>query len=75
MMLKKLFFSKIEKEIYERERVFLSIIFSPFFGISPFIPFSLFAEIAPYLIKEVKNKHFLVSDDVMGEVLGFFEIA
>ena len=75
MMFKKLIFSKIEKEIHEREKVFLSIVFSPFFGISPFIPFSLFAEIAPYLMREVKNKHFLISDDVMGEVLGFFEIA
>jgi len=75
MIFKKLIFSKIEKEIYERERVFLSILLSPFLGISPFIPFSLFTEIAPYLMHEIKDKNFLISDDVMGEVLGFFEIS
>jgi len=75
MIFKKLLFSKIEKEIHEREKIFLSIVFSPFLGISPFIPFSLFIEIAPYLMKEVKNKHFLFSDVVLGEILGFFDIS
>ncbi len=74
MIFKKLLFSKIEKEIYEREKVFLSIIFLPFFGISPFIPFSLLGEIAPYLLKEIENKYFMVKEDVLGEILGFFEI-
>lgn len=72
---KKLLFSKIEKELYEREKVFLMIFFSPILGLSPFLPFSLFFEIYPFLAEEIKNKKFLFNDDALSEVLGFFDIS
>ncbi len=72
---KKILFSKIEKELYEREKVFLMIIFSPLIGLSPFLPLSLFFEVYPYLIEEIKNKKFLFNDDALSEVLGFFDIS
>ncbi|MEO0270858.1 MAG: hypothetical protein ABIM98_03080 [candidate division WOR-3 bacterium] len=72
---KKFLFSKIRKELYEREKVFLMIIFSPLLGLSPFLPFSFFLEIYPYLEEEIKNKKFFFDDDPFSEVLGFFDIS